>query len=34
MAPSLSMPESCVMVRLLDGKGGQGDIVPGERCGV
>lgn len=34
MAPSLTMPESCVVVRLRDGMGGQGDIVPGERCGV
>lgn len=34
MAPSLTIPESWVAVRLRDGMGGQGDIVPGDRCGV
>jgi len=34
MAPSLTIPESWVAVRRRDGMGGQGDIVPGERCGV
>lgn len=34
MAISFVAPVSCNVFLLLVGKGGQGDTVPGERCGV